>query len=269
MEEELKRKNSNNMNGSEEEIIPNNNNNNNFNSNHDTKKLVLTIKVNDETEPVNNNTSSSSENEKIIHVNGSTAIHIMAPSSAQLSQNNGSSAISSIPINIPNNESEYLNVEEEEDDGEVFDFSSSDFEDAQEEVSVASDIRSEESLQGMNLNLTVDESSDISILQSPGPLETSSSMDLTPVDVAEEAPEANLAGNRSKSIDAGEKRTEDDVLISQFFGKANEIVGSFKILSYECLLAEISARKGGGIIDKISRVSSFVSQNCDVQQKMS
>lgn len=245
MEEELKSKN-NNSTMNTEDIIQNNNN-----INHDTKKLVLTIKVNDETEPVNSN-SGGNENEKIIHVNGSTAIHIMTPPTAQPmpQHNNGSSAISSIPINIPNGEEEleYLNgvtenenveVDEEQDgDGEEFDFSSSDFEDAQEEVSAVSDlaIRSEG-----NVSLTLPETSDSSMLQSPGPLHSTQSIDLTPVDVDTDHDNLLVSVSHRKSIDESGGQTEDDMLISQFFGKANEIVGfkSFLFLCINVCLMEI------------------------------
>lgn len=224
MEEDLQSNNNSNMNG--EEVIQNNNNNNNNINHSDTKKLVLTIKVNDETEPVNNN-SGGSENEKIIHVNGSTAIHIMTPPPPQTTAHHGSSAISSIPINIPQeDEIEYLNgVSEEVDegDGEEFDFSSSDFEDAQEEISAASLVQSEDQSLG-NVSLTLADTSDMSILQSPGPLQKDRSMDLTPDIVDIDTDQQEMVSPR-KSVDENEGRTEDDVLISQFFGKANEIVG--------------------------------------------
>lgn len=258
MEEELKSKNNNSTSMNTEDVIQNNNNNNNIN--HDTKKLVLTIKVNDETEPVNSN-SGGNENEKIIHVNGSTAIHIMTPPSAQpMSQhNNGSSAISSIPINIPNGDQlEYLNgvsvketdeVDDELDgDGEEFDFSSSDFEDAQEEVSAASDhvIRSDDNVNG-NISLTLSETSDLSILQSPGPMHSNKSMELSPDIVDIDTDQEELSVSHRKSIDESEGQTGDDVLISEFFGKANEIVGFIYnfICIYVCLM-EIGINMGQG-----------------------
>lgn len=232
MEDDLKSTKNNNSNMNGEEIIQNNNNNNNNINHSDTKKLVLTIKVNDETEPVNNN-SGGNENEKIIHVNGSTAIHIMTPPSVQSMPQHGSSAISSIPINIPNDDHmDYLNgvsgnekEEVDEGDGEEFDFSSSDFEDAQEEVSATSVVRSEDESHG-NISLTLPETSDMSLLQSPEPFQSDTLIDLTTdiIDINTEQQEP-LAVPHRKSMDENERRTEDDVLISQFFGKSNEIVG--------------------------------------------
>lgn len=263
MDEEVKSKN-NNSNMNSEELMQNNNNN----INHDSKKLVLTIKVNDETETVSSSSSTNngSENEKIIRVNGSTAIQIMTPPPVHPSMQNGS-AISSIPINVPEvngTSSEYLHgvsssVNEEEEPEEEFDFSSSDFEDAQEDVGGSDHVTRIES--SPNTSLTLPES-DISMLQSPGP-EVNKSVDLTPniVDV-EIDQEHDLSFSHQKSMDESEGRSEDDALISQFFGKANEIVGLitfFLLFIFVCLL-----KTGNKMVKVLFVIRILCLVSCDV-----
>lgn len=241
----------------------NHNNNNNVND----AKLVLTIKVNDEfvnendqillatpqsyshvngstaihiTVPPENISNCTNGNNN--NING--VVSVSSTSTAgQVLEHSTSSSISSIPINIPDekictknggiHEDHVVTDEENDDDddendvGEEFDFSSSDFEDAQEELVSSPDriIRNQKPAEN---TLSIIEGHDAELLLSPGPLQKDKSLhnisDLIDIETedTEQPTPVSLSHHKSSESDL---RSEDDVLMSQFFGKANEIVG--------------------------------------------
>lgn len=249
------------LNQEQQDDINHNNNNNNVND----AKLVLTIKVNDEFVNENDQILLATP-QSYSHVNGSTAIHITVPpenisnctngnnnningvvsvssstsTAGQVLEHSTSSSISSIPINIPDEKictenggshEDNIVTDEEDDDendvGEEFDFSSSDFEDAQEELVSSPDriIRNQKPAEN---TLSIIEGHHVDLLLSPGPLQKDKSLhnisDLIDIETedTEQPTPVSLSHHKSSESDL---RSEDDVLMSQFFGKANEIVG--------------------------------------------